>query len=335
MKADLRLGDITVVIGPTDSGKSNLVRALATWAFNASGKGFITVGHGVCRIAVSIGPRDVVVFEKTSRGGDRGAQSRYVTIRKGSKISYEKIGLTVPVEVSDLTGLKAVEVDTDVKIKPNFSFQDDGWFLLSGDWSAQRVAKAVGSVSGVDVLILANRDLTLESSRAQGKLKGLQARLAEIEAEIGTLDYLEEDRANLDAAEEALGGAEKAEKALGAARAAIDGLRALVGRQRAVKGFLEAARAAIGQAEQAGGFLEILARSEIAERAWSACVEVQQAVRDRRLSAQGLREELDQAIEDLREVARSDDLTCPICLGPAHKECRDALGDEADAVHAA
>ena len=44
-KANLKLGEITVVIGPSDVGKSNLARALKAWAYNALSSGFTTEGN--------------------------------------------------------------------------------------------------------------------------------------------------------------------------------------------------------------------------------------------------------------------------------------------------
>ena len=173
-KADLALGQITVIIGASDSGKSNVVRALRDWAFNASGTSFATQGQKVTRVAVVVGHDHKVVFEKNAKG--KKSVSRYVTVdaETGEKQVFEKIGLSVPQQVVDMTGIREVVVD-DLKVRIHFSEQADPWFLLAPSaWTASKVSRIIGRISGVDALLLANRDLVNKRSAISREAKTLR-----------------------------------------------------------------------------------------------------------------------------------------------------------------
>ena len=66
--AILELGKITVIVGPSDSGKSNLVRALRDCFYNVSGNSFVSHGSTYSRISMAIGSRKRVTFEKGKKG---------------------------------------------------------------------------------------------------------------------------------------------------------------------------------------------------------------------------------------------------------------------------
>jgi hypothetical protein len=119
-KANLDLGEITVIIGASDQGKSNVVRALRDWAFNVAGTRWLTKGMSVGRTAVAIGDRYKVVFFKELTGKKSAAFYLVADAETGKKVKYEKIGRTVPHEVVALTGVRKFEVD-DVSLLLNFS----------------------------------------------------------------------------------------------------------------------------------------------------------------------------------------------------------------------
>ena len=118
VKADLVLGRITVVIGPSDSGKSNLIRALRDWAYYTTAQDISTWGSGSpVRVAVAIGEKDKVVFEKLiklttpeTKQATKGSSAKYVhkDAETGEIRQFEKIGRTVPQEIIDLTGIQVI-----------------------------------------------------------------------------------------------------------------------------------------------------------------------------------------------------------------------------------
>lgn len=203
VKADLVFGHITVLIGPSDVGKSNLVRALRDWANYTSATDIVTHGQEVVRVAVAVGEQHKVVFEKVvkrTKAGDRPpkVKARYVVKdgETGKVLSYEKIGRQVPNEIIEITGIRPVQVgekgDSDLlRLKVHFSEQAEDWFLVGRNWTPSQISKVIGKISGVDALILANRDLVNERVACNRESKSLRTRINEGEQNLADYDGLD------------------------------------------------------------------------------------------------------------------------------------------------
>ncbi len=77
VRCNLQLGLITVVVGPSDAGKTNIVRALRDWAYNVGGYGFVSQGSSETRIAVAVSGHHKVMFEKSIKSGS-GAETGFL-----------------------------------------------------------------------------------------------------------------------------------------------------------------------------------------------------------------------------------------------------------------
>ncbi len=329
VKANLTLGQITVIIGPTDSGKSNVVRALEAWAFNESGGGFITVGRQQCRVAVAVGDDHLVMFEKSVRG-KKGA-GRYVVkdARLNTSESFEKIGITVPVEVRRVTGIESVVVD-DVSVPIQISAQDEDRFLLSRAWTPGKVSKIIGRISGVDALILAQRDLVNNRNSKRKDVKRYTAEVEEASDSLACLGWVSDASRLLKRAQRLDKAATETARKIVDAERAIKSLRDLRAEQTRLSTYhavleesVEAITAIdIGSTREAlnaamvleGNLSTLRSRKEKHERQATEFVEL-----------------IETLTEQIEEEAEAGDVVCPLCQGPAHDGCLESLAQRARA----
>lgn len=326
-KVNLRLGNVTVVIGPSDSGKSNVVRCLHDWAFNATGSSFISHGSDTVRVAAVVDGY-TVVWEKSRKGQNH--PSRYVVVPPvGEAASYEKVGRNVPPEVQAITGFREVRLDKDLLTKIQIADQDDSRFLVSPDWTPGKVAKVIGKVSGVDAMILAKRDLVQKRRSLQAAIKVETERMEEAEESLSSLLWVDQARNDLDHAEEC-------DRALQATRRSFSAADGILSRLRRVRG-QQAVLAS--RAEALDDLREVLEDSE-----WEELLEALERAEEIALSLGDTQEEIDalddrrkELQEDLRNAARSlkskakaGSATCPLCDEPAHEGCLEGLARDAE-----
>jgi exonuclease SbcC len=155
--ADLALGGFTVIVGPSNSGKSAVLRALKAVVRNVSSPAAVRVGKTAFTAQVTFGATDVSI--------ERGkAQSTYrVSLPDETEEVFTKAGRTVPEEVQKIMGLPLPD-GPDI----TFSTQIDPPFLLAE--TGTTTAKILGDLTNVSRLHAAAREANrrrLEASKLQ------------------------------------------------------------------------------------------------------------------------------------------------------------------------
>jgi len=174
---DLSLGRFTVLVGPSNSGKSAIRRALEAVTTNAAPAGRLRTGADQITVEVDAGPWCSVVWEK---GPKRNAYT--VTTETGTVVQ-DKPGSTATPEVAAVLGLDA----------DNFSDQFDRPFLLGETPSA--VAKALGELTNITVLFDAQREASRQRTEHGRRATTLAEQLDRATTELASYDDLpEEDR---------------------------------------------------------------------------------------------------------------------------------------------
>lgn len=319
------------MIGPSDSGKSNLVRALRDWAFGAPGVDMISVGSNVARVALAIDGRFKVVWERRGDSNWLGRGSSYYLADAESEappIKFEKIGHGVPEEIQNVTGVREITVD-DLGVRVQFAEQADPWFLLANPpWTPGKITKIVGKAAGLDALILANRDLERErinenreatrtakyAAKQRDDLKefvGLDRALELVARAEAAFAEFQQKRARFQEAQVLLA-------QIKARRAAVDVIRARVVALRPV--LERVTKLQIDQRRQR------LAEARGAFSRWATADQNQAAARKRLESS---RSRVEAVAAEFEALAKTGDLVCPLCSGPAHAECRARLVEEA------
>lgn len=156
---DIELGDFTVVVGASSSGKSALLRSLKAVARNVGSPSAVRVGSSAFTSEVTMSSPGV---GDTTVAIERGkSQSTYRVIRNGKEDVFAKSGRSVPPEVQMILALP--EPDGPDLI---FSSQIDPPFLLAETGST--AAKIFGDLTNVSRLHGAAREANrrrLEASK--------------------------------------------------------------------------------------------------------------------------------------------------------------------------
>lgn len=171
-EVSLELGQLVVIIGSTNSGKSAVVRALQAALFNRSGGEFVREGKDATEVKLVFegGP---LTWRKPRKGGGEYRMN-------GTPLT--RVGREAPPELDKLTGVREI-VGEGVKARLNFDDQFSEPFLLAG--TGGQAARLLARVSKLDVLVtaqvLARRDgeRTKKAATAADELaQGLRDRLA-------------------------------------------------------------------------------------------------------------------------------------------------------------
>lgn len=200
-KADIELGSFTVIVGPSNSGKSALLRALKAVVRNVNSPSAVRVGHKVFTASLGFTGHEISI--------ERGkSQSTYrAVLPSGNEEVYTKAGRAVPEDVQKILDLPDPDGPDLV-----FSSQIDPPFLLAETGSV--AAKMLGDLTNVSKLHAAAKEANrrrLEASKIK-TIRDEDARsVAErIKSEYGDLPVV---KAALDEAQVLLAGVrEKARK---------------------------------------------------------------------------------------------------------------------------
>jgi len=178
-------GQLTVVTGPSDAGKTVILRALRWLLFNEpQGSDFIRVGASFARVAVELKSGHTVVRKRTK------ATNRYKIIAPGTPEPqvFEGFGGNVPLEVQELTGVRPVKIG-DLEVNLNLAEQLSGPFLGSSISAGAR-AKVLGKLAGTEEIDFAAKQLGTDLYRRNQDEKRLAGEVAALEEKIKGFDYL-------------------------------------------------------------------------------------------------------------------------------------------------
>lgn len=156
---EVDLAPLTVIVGASNSGKSAFLRALRALVFNVNSPNVVTLGEKSTEIRLDREDKQWVTLERGK------ALSTYTLGSPESSEEYVKSGVSVPDPVSAF-----FRAPTTPDGEPyNFSFQFDNPFLL--DTSGSKVAKVLGDLSNVTVLLDAAREANRRKLDVNGRLK--------------------------------------------------------------------------------------------------------------------------------------------------------------------
>jgi len=210
-------GQLTVITGPSDSGKTAVLRALR-WLYvnEPDGDSFIRVGATFARVTAeyesgdeggghSGGNGGVVVRHRTA-----GGTNRYIV--NGEKLEGFGRG-GVPLEVKEITGVRPVKIG-DLEFNLNIAEQLSGPFLGSSV-SAPARAKVLGKLAGTEEIDYANRLLGTDLHRRGQDEKRLESELKGLEEKVKEYDWLPGAKAKIEALEQLAGRIKEAQERMG------------------------------------------------------------------------------------------------------------------------
>lgn len=150
---------LNVIVGPSDQGKSAIIRAVKWALFNEPrGMDFIRAGTAFSKVTVEFSNNYTIIRERSK------SKNRYQVVgpEKNMK-TFEGFGSEVPQEVFHAHGIKKVPMEGGTASSLNIAEQLEGPFLLTESGSTR--AKAIGRLVGVHIIDRAIKDCAIDLRR--------------------------------------------------------------------------------------------------------------------------------------------------------------------------
>lgn len=172
---------LTVITGPTDAGKTAIIRALKWLAFGEPrGNDFVNEKADRARVTLELGGGITVTKER------KGSQTVYTH----SLVQEPFVQAEPPREVSEALGLEKISFGEDQEQILNIAFQLEPPFLISSPGSVG--AKVLGKIAGTEVVDGASKAVAKDIYAARQEKQ-------QAEREIAKLDNALSEFAGLDA----------------------------------------------------------------------------------------------------------------------------------------
>ncbi len=171
-------GQLTVIVGPSDSGKTAIVRALKWLLYNRpQGDSFIRVGASMAKVTLET-DKGTVVRQRSA------GINRYIA----NQTTLGGFGNDVPLEVQELTGVRQTMIG-DMPLNLNLAEQLDGPFLGSNISDPVR-ARVLGKLAGTEAIDYANKQLGTDLYRRTQDLKRAEEEAARLQEELKRFEHL-------------------------------------------------------------------------------------------------------------------------------------------------
>jgi len=175
-------GRLTVIVGPTDSGKTSIVRALKWVIYNQpAGTGFIRAGAATSTVSIELAS-GLRVTRLRSASLNQYRLWLPIGRHEAEEQVFEGFGSSVPAEVQRALRVYPVSIG-DLVLLVNLAEQLDGPFLGKSVPSTLR-AKVLGRLAGSEVLDVASNRLGTDILRASRERERLEHELEAVQSEI-------------------------------------------------------------------------------------------------------------------------------------------------------
>ncbi len=183
---------LNVISGPSDNGKSAIIRALKWVLYNEpKGTDFITQGENSCRVSITLSDGTIVARERS------GGKNIYrLGDQEGNETTFEGFGGDIPPEILKAHGILKLHIDSSASQCINIADQLEAPFLISQPGSVK--AKAIGKLVGVNVIDEAIKELTKEVSSIQSQERSVQGELEGIKEQLKAYEGLPRVKEYLD-----------------------------------------------------------------------------------------------------------------------------------------
>lgn len=171
----LTIEGFTVLLGPSDVGKSALVRAISSALFNRPGNAFVRTGETSAEVALAGAPSTTEPLDVVWTKGKNPA----VYVVRGQ--TYKKVGKGTP-DLVEQAGYRVVEL-RDAELRPQIAGQADRLFLLHE--SGSTLVDALAAASRLDIFSDAIEACASDLRVAEVALKGATGMAEAFEAGLG------------------------------------------------------------------------------------------------------------------------------------------------------
>lgn len=187
---------LNAIVGPTDSGKTAILRAIK-WALYNEPQGDFFIRKGETNISVKVEFSNGNIIHRYRTKSKNG----YEIIYSDGKISsFEGFGTKVPVEVFEVSQMPKINLGQNESKSLNMAEQLDGPFLLS-DTSSLKAA-AIGKLVEADVVDFALGQVNLDLKNIKKEARFIDENLLEVDNQLKEYDYLIDLRKTINKLEE-------------------------------------------------------------------------------------------------------------------------------------
>ena len=169
---------LNVIVGPSDQGKSAVIRAIKWLLFNEPrGSEFIRTGTNFARVEIEFNNGYKITRERSP------SKNRYnIVDPNGETKTFEGFGNDVPEEVKAAHGIYKVLIDSDSSVCLNIGDQLEAPFLVAETGSTK--AKAIGRLTGVHILDNAIRECISDIKRESQLLSKSKREIEELDEKL-------------------------------------------------------------------------------------------------------------------------------------------------------
>jgi len=179
-KAELEISGFTVITGPTNVGKTALIRAVQAVFFSIPGDYFIREGESFTGVALYDDDLEIV-WRKTRKPDPKRPSALQVNGTVHTKIGKDHMRLTEPCGVFELQTSQA-------RIRPQFAMQHDSIFMLAE--TETTVAEILKLLGRIDVVTTAQRNAKRDLTSASMKRKVREGDLEVAKEKVKDLEYV-------------------------------------------------------------------------------------------------------------------------------------------------
>ncbi|WP_422661648.1 AAA family ATPase (plasmid) [Paenibacillus sp. EC2-1] len=198
---------LNALTGPSDSGKSAIIRALRWVCYNEpKGADFIREGENRATVTVNFSNGMSLTRSRTnSSSGDY-----VVKDSSGNVKEFKGFGNDIPIDIANVHQMPRVELAQGYERSLNFSNQLDGHFMLSE--SPQTRAATIGRLTGVHLVDAAIKAKQSELRAASKDMTASQQTIDNLNQKLGTFSDLESFKDTVSLSKALLMGAEYLER---------------------------------------------------------------------------------------------------------------------------
>lgn len=176
---------LNAIIGPSDSGKSAIIRAIKWVLYNEPAGNFF-IREGETESSVTLEFNDGTKIKRLRNK----SKNMYVLYIQDDEMIFEGFGNKVPQEIIDLTGIQKVPLDSIESNAINLGEQLEGAFLLSEKGSTR--ASAIGRIVGVNIIDDALKETLKDVRNISIREKTIIDNIEKIEKELVGYEYLDD-----------------------------------------------------------------------------------------------------------------------------------------------
>ena len=182
---------VNVIIGPSDSGKTAVIRALKWIFFNEpSGTDIIKKGEDSAKVTLKLNTGFKIIR------GRRKSKNYYEIISPENETQrFEGFGLNVPQEIIDLTGINKIDLG-NMKKSLNIAEQLESPFLITESPSIK--ANALGKLAGVDIIDKALGNLSKDIYEINSDRKSIEKEIKDQKDILKNFEYLKDEKVKIE-----------------------------------------------------------------------------------------------------------------------------------------